>query len=109
MRHGKEEETLGKAVETVKDAALAVAHAADDHVVQPVGKVLGLVSKDAEKPKSKKTVKAARKVMVSTAEAKKQTGKKSPAAKTMSSGLKTAPKLTQKQSIESKSNRRFTG
>ena len=36
----------------VKDAALAVGHAADDHVIHPVGEALGLIKKKEPKGKA---------------------------------------------------------
>jgi hypothetical protein len=62
--------TLRKVTETVKDAAAAVVHAAEDHVVQPVGKALGLVKE--EPPKSKSAIKAARKQLVRSLTEKKR-------------------------------------
>jgi hypothetical protein len=68
--HVPKKSTLQKVTDTVKDAAAAVVHAADDHVVQPVGKALGLVKE--EPPKSKSAIKAARKLMIQSLIAKKK-------------------------------------
>ena len=59
---------LAKVGRMVKQAAQAVADQADQHVVEPVGKALGLIEEGpSEKPPSKSARKAARKVAIQRA------------------------------------------
>lgn len=53
--------TMGKVKEAVQDAASSVAHAAEQHVIQPVGKALGLTggTKDDDGTAKSPAVKAA--------------------------------------------------
>ncbi len=44
----KKKSTVGKVVEAIKEAAATVATAAEDHVIHPVGRALGLESKPTE-------------------------------------------------------------
>jgi hypothetical protein len=46
----KKKGTLETVGESVKNAAVAVAKTADEYVVQPVGNVLGLTTKEPVKP-----------------------------------------------------------
>lgn len=85
--------TLGKVREAVTDAAAAVAHAAEAHVVKPVGKALGLAGE--KKPAAKKsTAKKAAKPAAAKAAAQKPVAKaaakpksKSPAARVMTKAV----------------------
>jgi hypothetical protein len=54
----KKKSTVGKVADAVKDAASSVAHAAQEHVIQPVGQALGLSggeTKDKKKGAGKKS------------------------------------------------------
>jgi hypothetical protein len=46
MATKKKAGTVGRVTEAVKDAAASVAHAAQEHVIQPVGEALGLTGGD---------------------------------------------------------------
>ena len=65
----------------VKDSVIAVAQAASDNVVQPVGKACGLTAR--KKPQTKSQIKAARKVMAESLSMKEQSIRKSKAAESM--------------------------
>jgi hypothetical protein len=64
--------TMAKVGEGIKGAASTVAQAADDYVVQPVGKAVGLIDKKPAPPKSKSARKAGRKKAVAKAAARKK-------------------------------------
>jgi hypothetical protein len=52
---GNRKGTIAKVTGAVHDAAASVAHAAGEHVIEPVGKALGLTgTKKAGKPKARK-------------------------------------------------------
>jgi hypothetical protein len=72
---------MKRVTDGVKDAAVAVAHAADDHVVQPVGKALGLISPD--KPRTRSSIKAARKLMAKPLGPKQEAKRKAKVANTL--------------------------
>ena len=65
---------IGRVADAITDAAKATAEAANDYVVQPVGKTLGLVT-ETPKPRSKSEVKAARKVAARDEAAQRRAGK----------------------------------
>jgi hypothetical protein len=95
--------TLQRVTDTVKDAAVALAHAADDHVVQPVGKALGLISKD--EPKTKSEIKAARNIMAKPLGARQESKRKSKAARTMTGPIE---KMNSKPNMPTNSGRGTT-
>jgi hypothetical protein len=66
--------TLAKVGETLKDAAGTVAKAADDYVVQPVGKAVGLIK--PEKAPNKSARKARRKVAARKETSAREAGRK---------------------------------
>ena len=68
----KKNGTMAKVGEGIKDAAVTVAKAADEYVVQPVGKAVGLIGKKPAKAPSKSTRKATRKKAVATAAKRKK-------------------------------------
>jgi hypothetical protein len=78
----KKKSTAGRIGGAISDAASAVVGVADRNVVQPVGKVLGLIDKKPKKAAKKKAKPvAAAKAAVKKVVAKKPAGKKKAAAK----------------------------
>jgi hypothetical protein len=71
MAAKKKTGTVRRVTEAVKDAASSVAHAAQEHVIQPVGEALGLAG---SKPTAKKSA-AARMMTRSVAAPKTAAGK----------------------------------
>ena len=79
----KKVSTLDKVTRTVKKAAKAVAATADEYVVEPVGKALGLKKKSAAKRTTRPKAAAA---------AKTAKTKAKPAARTTTTARKTSKK-----------------
>jgi hypothetical protein len=89
MAAKKKAGTVGKVTEAVKDAAASVAHAAQEHVIQPVGEALGLTGGD-KKGGTKSGAKQATKKTAAAPKASAGKGKAKPAA----SLSKSSPKPT---------------
>jgi hypothetical protein len=83
--------TLAKVGKAVKNAAKTVVKKADEYVVEPVGKALGLTGKKKAAPKRKTASKAAG---TKSSAARTTAAKKGTTAKKASTAKKTAAKRT---------------
>lgn len=80
----KKSGTIAKVGTTLKAAAGTVVQAADDHIVQPVGKAVGPIKPKATNTVSKSARKAGRKVAAAAETAARKTRSKGRAEKSVS-------------------------
>ncbi len=100
MAAKKKNSTIKTIVIKAGDVASTVLHAADDHLIHPVGEALGLIKKP--EPKVKPARSPVRKGKLNTVESKKPSGKKALGAKArMMSKPVPASKVTKKPASQS--------
>lgn len=108
----KNKTTLGKVGSAIADAAMGVVHAADKHVVEPVGDALGLMGdKDASNAQAGKPVakKPAAKKPAAKKPAVKAPAPPAPAAKKTAAPAPKSSKQKMMGSVASKAMPKATG